>query len=89
MPLIKLDQLSKQSLIGLTQTDKGYIRGMEHKVIEALCDKLQDQQSEKRMHSPINNSEKAVKINVSNNTSPDRTSMRSNPRNYTSGSAGR
>ena len=59
---------------------------MEHKVIEALCDKLQNQESEKRVHSPINNSAKAVRIDVSN-SSPDRISVRSNPRNYTSNSA--
>ena len=63
---------------------------MEQKVIEALCDKLQNQESEKRpepSQSPINNSAKAVvRMDVSNHSSPDRISLRSNPRNYTSNS---
>ena len=41
MPLIKVDLLTKERLVELSTYHGNLIKGMEHKIIDALCTKLQ------------------------------------------------
>ena len=41
MPLIKVDLLTKEKLVELSTSHGNLIKGMENKIIDALCSKLQ------------------------------------------------
>lgn len=74
MPLIRLDMLSRERLIELSTQSGDLIRGMEQKVIAALCAKLNGAATiDPSLRSQDGNP--AVLSNQS--LSPDRVSVRS------------
>lgn len=80
MPLIKFDLLSKECLLQLSQTRPELIKGMEQKVISALCAKLQNQSNDKES---LRSGGKEFASPLSYKSSPERAlSVRSNPRRY-------